>query len=241
MESDHDNSPLKIGDILLRVEGEPIGDKIEKLLWLTQNSKSPTVKVQVLRARKVETLDVPLEDLTKHEELRENKYAIVSGLFIQDMTPSEHQVLAQGKPGIIVTDSIPLSISEQMTKIIPGSLIWAIQIDGENFPTPNLDAFIKAISAVPPGKAIRLYVTIPLAADGKSLQVGDKPLMNHQPTLEFMTVDGVLTQENLSLTEMKKNFDFSEKNLDSRNWRTYVKNTPLNCSAALQQVLGKSG
>jgi serine protease Do len=152
-----DDSPaakagLKVGDVIMKVNGEQILDSSQLQIEVGQKQPGTTIKLDVLRDGKTETIPVTLEEMGSRDQgIKEasNGNKPRWGLGLEDLTPDvRQQIQASGDlHGAVVEQVTPGSPADN-AGLQRGDVITEV----DRKPVRNADDVQKALSEVPKGQ-----------------------------------------------------------------------------------------
>lgn len=232
MVAKNDGAGLKLGDIVLRVDNEPVGDQLEKMAWLVNTSEGVKVKFTVIRDRKVQNISVPVNVSTTGKNAAHNNYLMASGVVFQDLDGSSSYSLFDGGKGVLVSRVIPHSIAEQMTKLIPGVIVTAVIAAGKTTKVTST-AQLEAVLRSADGPYVRLVSHYPLILEGGAFHILRSPQVDY-----FPVTDEIVSSHELPLDKLKAAFDFSGKDIDSRLIAKHVKKAVAGLNACTAGLAG---
>jgi serine protease Do len=131
-----DKADLKPDDVVVAVDGRPIGDNGELSRYIASKSPGTTVKLQVVRKGVERSVSVTLGTFPEREEEDEQGGARHGqlGMTLQELTPAlaEQLELPRSAKGVVVTDVEAGSVADNATPtgLQRGDLI--VSVNGEN-------------------------------------------------------------------------------------------------------------
>ncbi len=153
------NLPFELGDIILGLDGENFsGDSLD-LYNVIKTLHKKEIKFSVLRGDKVLDFEVEIKDTTVHNKKRKKEFALLSGMFLQNLLPSELQHYTFGRKGVLVRRILPEGTAAHLMldtgRLTENSLITGVQVgltaeDGslhetKTIPVKNLDDLLNAL------------------------------------------------------------------------------------------------
>jgi serine protease Do len=148
---------MQIGDVILEFNGKPVKNSSELVAMVTATAPGTTVPVKVMRAKKVQTLNLTVEELNLDTE-RENPALETApglrpdeptetgfGFSVEGLTANQARRLnlPSGTGGAIVSDVDPAGAAAR-GGILPGDVIT--EINGQK--VTSLDQVTKALTAL---------------------------------------------------------------------------------------------
>lgn len=212
VESDQAKFPLKLGDIILRINGDPLGDNAEKMRWLLELVNEDSVTMDIIREGKVLQVKVPVDNLAKGMWAREREFVLVAGMVIQDMVHDERVEKNSEEGGVIVSFVVPNSLASRYAgRIGRDSIISDVLIRGKRFPIRSLKDLKRVLSGVKPGTPFRVYSrNVTRTSEGARLFQGDDPVMSSRKDISNLAVDKVISSSaKVTLKALTEAFDFS--------------------------------
>ncbi len=224
------DSPLEAGDLILSVDGEPIGmmpggrelgiQGSPALRSKIALSAGQILKFKILRDGKEIYFDIPVMDLNKADEAQSHEYQLLSGLLIQEVHPDQQVEFTKIGKGLVVSRILPGSYAaalEQRGLITNETLIQSIRIDGINHALESLSQLDRLLSHVKEGSPIVLHASVPsprvLSRD--PLVVG----LQRSPRQIHLVATEMTNSKSLTMAEMKSQFPWEVYGLPSTSGR----------------------
>jgi len=149
-----DKAGVKAGDVILSVNGKPIGDSDELPMIVSQYAPGQTVTLTVFRKGKTEDKPLVLGTLPSQQIAAEPpaiKSANILGLVVTDLIPEAARELGyQGEQGVLVVSVSPKG--PIIGQIAPDDLIT--EMNGRAI--TNAKEFNDAVAKLKPGQLVRL-------------------------------------------------------------------------------------
>ncbi len=215
-------SPLQAGDILLAVGETLLGSREDWLLKIAAETLDKQT-FTIIRAGKIEKIDLPVKDLRKSIIRRKNNFVLISGLLLQDLTYQERADFNSGRAGVVVRKVIPGSVGDS-SPIGDHDVIDEIQVGNIRKKIRSLRDVKEMIQEIRANEFINFSFYPTLRNQGKIIQsVMTRSAVHHDATaFARLPVDEVVTPDELSLKKVRKGFDFSGLKPAASNWRNYI-------------------
>lgn len=239
-----DGSGFRKGDLLLTMDGKPIGGFPYDLIRLMLRA-GDSAKFQVIRGKEVVEVDVNIRNHAYNERRRSIDYVFISGMFVQEVSK---QALRSIRPDlestVMVTGIVPTAETNFSGQSFPnpGSIINSIEINGREYKIKSLLDLKKALNENRTAKHVLLR-----AFPSNWFQTENGPQQVRSPRTGQLFLDAtedvyivpmheVLTPFQFSLHKFKRQFDFAPDKPETRDWRSFVHkdNLPSSCEGMLQ-------
>jgi serine protease Do len=146
---------MKVGDVIVEFDGHAVKDNTELPRLVARTPVGKSVKVKVIRDKKVETLAVTIAELKDEEVAAASQEEETFGLTVQSLTPDIAESLGLGSDvkGVVVTSVEPGSTADE-SGLRRGDVILEVNREA----VKDLAAYRKALKAAGKGKTVLFLV-----------------------------------------------------------------------------------
>jgi S1-C subfamily serine protease len=232
-------SPLKSADILVAIDGQPVGANFYAVRESVHYAKDH-VNMKIIRLGELMDVSVPINDLTYTKLRRAVDFVLVSGMMFRNARPGPLDG-ENDAPHVTLNfriESPELSFAGWRVPTTYSKLDGII-IDNKEYKIRSLLDFKNALRANPNAKFMTMIVTEPLTVQTEE---GYAPVTDEFGGVAYQTakrpylvpIADVVTSRNFSIHKFDKQFQFDPSKPETHNWRKFV------CKDAMA-ILGEEG
>jgi serine protease Do len=157
---------LKIGDVIVEYNGKPVKDNSSLVGMVTRTAPGTTVPVKVVRAKKILSLNIKVDEFDVQQQQEAQAQAQARGntarptatgfdMTIDRVTPqiARQLELPAGRTGAVVTEVEPGGVAS-LNGVRPGDVILGVNDET----TPTVDQVNAALTRIPSGRLARLRI-----------------------------------------------------------------------------------
>lgn len=218
------------GDLVVRVDGTVIGVDKYVLDELVLHA-GETIPFEVLRGKKLETVNVPVKRLGMALLRQEVDFVMISGLVFQEFAADRAWAIGQNRSKVFVSAVVPFSSAANDGLFIRGAVLEEVQFDGKRFPIGSLKDLRQAMAKHSGKGSVRIVYHAPIRfrTEHGMMRYGDDDFggaqVHAKRDVAQLSLEHYVTPRDLRLRLMKAAFDFSNSNPESRDWRYWLGKT----------------
>ena len=237
-------SVFKPNDIILEMDGRPVGGYPYDF-YRRVASAGPQSIIKVLRNNEPVELSVEVK-VDPYRRARINlDYVYISGLFLQEISSTMSRPMrSEMSTAVVVGRLIDSPDVSNRPNSYPwaGSIVKAVSFGGEEYEIKNLFDLKQAINKNRDKKTItmRVYKSNMMSdGQGNTMLIRSRsngaPLLDGTTSVFVISMREVFTPMQFSIHRFMKQYDFSPRSPETRDWRTFVKKDrlPSHCEVLL--------
>ncbi|GEM_PF-1834499 len=228
-------SRLKVGDILLELNDQPIDGKTDQFRRLLARAKNE-VKFLVLRAGKIVEIMEPIIEIGLENSKRTTDFVAISGIVFRNYNSLEAWRLTGQEAGVYIDGVIPDTTGDEVDAPLHSARLRGIIIAHQMHEITTIADLKKLLPKIKKVSLLQMLLHPPVikfSEDGPSIAIEDKVsgknLVAAYKEVYPLSVDEVFTDKEFDVEKMKAEFDFDSVKPGKRKWRTW-----LNCN----QIVG---